>query len=51
MLATYPDACTNKHISGTIADPPTCIHNAHTCKGALHHLGSIAPARKGCNAP
>ena len=45
MLATYPRARTHKHICGTVADTPTCIHNA------LHLLGSIAPARKGCNAP
>ena len=28
MFVTYPDAHANKYISGTIADPPTCIHNA-----------------------
>ena len=44
MLATYPDTPANKHICGTVADTPTCIHNA------LHQLGSIAPIREHCTS-
>jgi len=44
MLATYPRARTHKHICGTVADTPTCIHNA------LHQLGSIAPIREHCTS-
>ena len=44
MLVTYPDRPANKHICGTVADTPTCIHNA------LHQLGSIAPFREHCTS-
>ena len=44
MLVTYPDTPTYKHICGTVADTPTCIHNA------LHLLGGIAPFREHCTS-
>ena len=42
MLVTYPDTPAHKHICGTVAATPTCIHSA------LHLLGSIAPFREDC---